>query len=114
MTAGQLVYLDAGFLKLTDCNLSAAAAKVTGVAINSGGAGQHINYVTKDPSLAIGATVAIGTVYISSSTAGGIAPSADATTGHFVTVVGVGVSTTRINFDPGLAAEVDGTLVARV
>lgn len=111
ITAGQLVYLDSNTLKLTDNDASAAAAVVAGIAVNGGSAGQPVTYVTSDPKLAIGATVAVGAVYTSSGTAGGIAPIGDKATGDFITVVAVGVSTTQVNFSL-MPASVDGVLIA--
>jgi len=46
--------------------------------------------------ITIGGTVVVGTVYTSSSTAGGIAPVTDNATGDYVSVIGVGISATVI------------------
>jgi hypothetical protein len=101
ITAGQPVYLTSnGAVAPADANASATTANVLGIAENGGGTGQRISVITKDPSLVIGATVAIGDVLILSATAGGIAPVADLATGHFCTVLGVAISTTAINFAP--------------
>lgn len=101
ITAGQVVYLNSsGTVAPADANASAATAAVLGIAENGGGAGQRISVITKDPALVIGATVAVGDILVLSATAGGIAPAADLTTGHYATVLGVAVSTTAINFDP--------------
>lgn len=112
ITAGQLVYLDSNTLKLTDNDASAAAAKVAGIAVCGASPGQPCTYVTKDPKLAIGATVSIGAVYTNSGTPGGIAPIGDKATGDFIVVVAVGVSTTQVNFDVNMTASVDDVLVA--
>ena len=101
ITAGQVVYLNSsGTVAPADANASAATAAVLGLAENGGGAGQRISVITQDPALVIGATVAVGDILVLSATAGGIAPAADLTTGHYATVLGVAVSTTAINFDP--------------
>lgn len=101
ITAGQVVYLNSsGTVAPADANASAATAAVLGIAENGGGAGQRISVITADPALVIGATVAVGDILVLSATAGGIAPAADLTTGHYATVLGVAVSTTAINFDP--------------
>lgn len=103
VTAGQPVYLTtSGTVAPADANDSTKAS-VLGIAENGGAAGQPISVVTKDPAFALGATVAIGDVLILSATAGGIAPVADATTGDFVTVLGVAVSTSAINLNPTAA-----------
>lgn len=100
ITAGQPVYvLTAGTIGPADANDSTKAT-VLGIAENGGATGQRISVVTEDPAFVLGATVAIGDVLMASTTAGGIAPVADATTGDFVTVLGVAVSTSAINLKP--------------
>lgn len=101
ITAGQVVYqLTAGTVAPADANGASPLFNVLGIAENGGGAGQRISVITEDPALAIGATVAIGDVFILSATAGGIADVADAAAGYYVTVLGVAVSTSAINFKP--------------
>lgn len=99
ITAGQLVYLDVttGTWKLTDTNV-VASADVDGIAIVSTASGAPITVITQDDDLTLGGTAAKGTIYIASATAGGIAPSADLTTGWYAVVVGLGKSTTKIIF----------------
>lgn len=113
ITAGQLIYLDSTDLdtrsapkaKLADCNSATAAVRsVAGIAINSASAGQRVSYVYKDTALVIASSgLTAGTIYGLSATAGGIAPSADFTTGWYVSVVAVAKNTTTIYFSaPGL------------
>jgi len=101
ITAGQPVYSDASDekkLKLADSN-DLDLTNVIGIALNDAAADQPVNYVRKDPSLTIGATVAIGEVYVLSSTAGGVAPVADLSAGQEAVIMGVGISTTQIAVD---------------
>jgi hypothetical protein len=51
--------------------------------------------------LTLGAAAAptVGIIYCVSATAGGIAPSADLTTGDYVTILGVGATTNRLAVD---------------
>jgi hypothetical protein len=107
VTAGQLVYLDTadtdaqgiGKAKLSDANGAAALRVVDGIAVNSASAGQVIAYVVYDPALVIAASgLTANQILLSSATAGGIAPSADLTTGWYLTVVGVVKSGTTIFF----------------
>jgi hypothetical protein len=100
ITAGQLVYIDTttNTWKLTDANLSAAAADVDGIAGNTAGAGQALTVITADDDLTLGGTTAKGTIYIASGTAGGIAPAADLVSGWYAIVVAVGKDTTKIRF----------------
>lgn len=113
ITAGQLIYLDSTDLdtksrpkaKLADANSATAAVRsVAGMAINSASAGQRVSYVYQDPALVIAASgLTAGTIYGLSATAGGLAPSADFTTGWYVSVVAVAKNTTTIYFSaPGL------------
>lgn len=114
ITAGQLIYQDTadvdaagqGKAKLSDANGSTALRVVDGLAINSASAGQIVAFVTYDPSLQIASSgLTANTILIASATAGGIAPSADLTTGWYLTVVAVVKSTTTIFFRaPGLVS----------
>lgn len=103
ITAGMPIYKDttaSNVLKAADAS-ALASSLVCGIALNGGATGQTIEYVTRDPALVIGATVAVGAVYVLSATAGGIAPEADIQSGEFVTLLGVANSTTTINFSTG-------------
>ena len=112
IAAGQLVYLDTadvdaagtGKAKLSDANGATALRVVDGIAASSASAGQDISIVTYDPALVIAASgLTANQILLSSATAGGIAPSADLTTGWYLTVVGVVKSGTTIFFRaPGL------------
>lgn len=104
ITAGQPVYLDSttNTYKLADNNdTSAALSVVRGIALHAAATGQPLKIQTRGP-ITIGATVASGSVYVLSATAGGIAPVADLATGNRCTILGVGLngSTTRINLQP--------------
>lgn len=101
ITAGKLVYKSAtdNKLYLADGDSATAAVRdVVGIAIVTAAAGTECTYVTEDPNLTIGGTVVVGTIYVLSATAGGIAPAADLTTGWFTTVIGVGTTTGTIAF----------------
>ncbi len=115
ITAGQLIYLDTGDLdsagvgkaKLTDCNSGTALVRVVdGIAVNGASAGQPVEYVTYDSALVVAASgLTANQIWISSATAGGIAPSADLTTGWYLTAVAVVKSATTIFFRaPGLVS----------
>lgn len=114
ITAGQLIYQDTadvdaagqGKAKLSDANGATALRVVDGIAINSASAGQIVAFVTYDPALQIASSgLTANTILISSATAGGIAPSADLTTGWYLTVIAVVKNTTSIFFRaPGLVS----------
>jgi hypothetical protein len=73
--------------------------KVAGIAINGASSGQRVNVCYEDPNFTLGATVVIGDTIWASATAGGITKTASegVVTGNFVSVLGVAISTTKIN-----------------
>jgi len=96
ITAGQSVYKDAnGVYQLADANLSAVAAVTKGIALNGAASGQPLA-VAIGGTMNPGFTVTVGTIYVQSATAGGIAPSTDLTTGWRTTVIGVGLTSTSL------------------
>jgi hypothetical protein len=102
ITRGQLVYKKASDRKIYKADANSATAEVrdcVGIAVTDSSTGGPIAYVTEDPNLAIAASgLTNGTVYILSATPGGLAPEADATTGWFVTVVGIAKNATTLAF----------------
>lgn len=97
ITAGQVLYLDSttGTLKLADNNLSAAAATPVGIALNGGASGQPIEYLYEDDDFTPGATLTQGLLYVLSGTAGGIAPSADLTSGMYPSLLFIAKSAAK-------------------
>jgi hypothetical protein len=97
VTAGQPVYrnqTDAGKLYRTDADAEASSV-CAGIALHAAAAGQPLEFLTSGP-IDIGATVAVGQVYVVSTNAGGIAPYADLASGDYVSLLGVGTTTGRI------------------
>jgi hypothetical protein len=108
LTAGQSLYLDSadGRYKLCDNDSATVAARsFAGIALHAAATGQPIAVLTDGP-ITIGATVAVGTIYCTSSTAGGIAPSADNGTGDYVTIIGIATSTSVVKVQPLAAGAV--------
>jgi hypothetical protein len=96
ITAGQAVYVNASDrLALADADLSATAAAAVGIALNNAAANQPCSYAVGG-DVTINAVATVGTIYVLSGTAGGVAPAADLASGDFVTVLGVGKTTTSI------------------
>ncbi len=98
LTAGQAIYKDssvpgAEVMRLADADASATAAAVKGIALHACAAGQPIKYQI-DGDITIGATLTVGTLYVVSASAGGIAPVSDYTTNWYGSVVGIGKTTT--------------------
>lgn len=100
ITAGQALYFDSSTntWKLCDNDNATAAVRVfAGIALNSASSGQPL-HVQVSGVITIGATVAVGTVYTTSATAGGIAPSSDLSTGEYTSIIGVALTTGTIEF----------------
>lgn len=99
ITQGQPIYIDSatGTAKLAIATSLAGAAAV-GIALNSAAAGQYVTY-QKAGAITIGATVAAGTAYYVSGTAGKICPEADLGSGKYVTLLGFGISATQIQIN---------------
>lgn len=97
ITAGQPVYKDStDSHKLKTCDADAQASSVcVGIALHAASADQPLEYLTNGP-IDIGATVTVGQVYVVSTTAGGIAPYSDLASGDYVSILGVGTTTGRI------------------
>lgn len=99
ITAGQTLYKDTSDgdkYKLYDADgATAIIRKLAGVALNGAAAGQPVT-IQYEGNITIGSVTAAGTVYLGSDTAGGIRPNVDSNTGDYVTVLGIGISTTEI------------------
>lgn len=99
ITAGQTLYADSSdsdSLKLADADDTAAKATVVGIALHGASDGQPLQYI-KTGTITIGGTVAVGTVYVQSGTAGGIAPVADLASGDYTTTLGIGKTASTID-----------------
>ena len=96
ITAGQTLYKHTdGKLLKCDCT-SAIKARAVGVALNDAAADQPVTYI-KSGGLNPGGTVVVGTVYGVTDTAGGIGDIAERGSGDFITILGVGVTASRID-----------------
>jgi hypothetical protein len=101
LTAGQAVYQSTADNKMYPSLASGTALQATfaGVALHASLAGQPIAYQTGG-NITIGATVVVGTIYVVSTNAGGIAPWADLIATNNVTVIGYGLNATTITYSP--------------
>lgn len=98
ITAGQTVYedtADSSKFKLADNNASTMTAKCVGIALHGASNGQPLTVVYEDDDFQPGATLVTGTIYVLSSTAGGIAPASDLTSGNFPVVLFVAKSASK-------------------
>lgn len=94
VTAGMPVrkQTDGTFIAATDA--SAAGANVEGIALSGGASGQPFVY-QRGGNINLGATVAAGAIYVL-STSGGICKDDDVAGGEYITVLGVGISTSLV------------------
>lgn len=103
IVAGNTLYVDTATstLKLADSNGTTPANSLTGMALNGGGSGQPISYVTSDASLNIGVSVTSGAVVYLSDTPGAVtATYSDIAAASTVIVLGVGNTDGTLNFSP--------------
>ena len=95
ITQGQPFYLSSNRAYKTDADVS-TKHKVAGIAMTAASTNGYFIGATEG-LVAIGATVAIGTVYVISPTAGSIMPSADLASDDYVSILGVGTTTAIID-----------------
>lgn len=95
ITAGQVCYIDTSNTAQKAITTSAITAAARGIALNGASSGQPLRLMTAG-TITIGGTSVVGKIYIVSATAGGVAPVTDTATTQFVTVIGIGVSATKI------------------
>jgi hypothetical protein len=107
ITAGMAVYLKASDSRWWKAQADGTAAEsgngtTLGIAVCGASAGQPLVIDTADSAgITIGGTVVVGTIYVVSATAGGICPEADITAGQYLSILGVGSSTTVIKMLTG-------------
>jgi hypothetical protein len=95
LTAGLVLTINTSSQLVAASNSSAVNAAVAGIALNGASVNQRVDYLIAG-NLDIGATVAVGKVYVL-GTAGGIIPVDDVAGGEFITVVGVGLAASGPN-----------------
>lgn len=98
ITAGMLVYkhTDTKYYKAQHDG-TAAQATLYGIALNSApGANQPLQVQTNG-GVNPGGTVVVGTIYCASENAGGIAPSTDVGQNDYMSIFGVGLTSSKID-----------------
>lgn len=95
IAAGQCLYLDSttSTLKLAQSDGTAAEVAAVGIALNAAASGQPVMYAPDGATMNIGATTSKATTYCVATTAGGIAPQADLTSGHRICQLGYATAT---------------------
>ena len=82
----------------TDANDTAIKAQAKGIAITPASTDGYF-LLAVDGLINLGATLAVGQIYVCSATKGGIAPYADLTTNDFVTILGVATTTALLDIN---------------
>ncbi len=108
LTAGLAVRLSSGTV-IAATDASAAGSAALGYALNGASSGQPVE-VHKGGNINLGATLAVGKVYVL-STDGATAPVDDIATGEYITVMGVAISTSVLTM-PGGGPLVSGVAAA--
>ena len=105
ITAGQALYIDSSDSNKakTALTTNAATANCVGLAMHAASANQPIRVMTGGV-VTIGGTSAAGQPYTLSDNAGGLAAAADNGSGDYVTVIAVGLSTTKIKLGINVSA----------
>lgn len=105
VSAGMAVYQDRADSKLRPATNAggAGAANVKGIALHGAADGQPLRVQTAG-NIAIGGTTMVGEHYALGATAGQILPADELALGAFVTIIGIGASTNRLQ----LAIEASG------
>ena len=82
----------------TDANDTAIKAQAKGIAITPASTDGYF-LLAVDGLVNLGATLAVGQIYVCSATKGGIAPYADLTTNDFVSIVGIATTTALLEIN---------------
>ncbi len=111
LTAGMILYKDTADenkYKKARANASGTAAG-DGIALHSAASGQPILVAKpqRGGDINLGATLAVGTIYVvSAGAAGGIAPLTDLSSGHYPVIIGVATTSSNLSMtliDPSVA-----------
>lgn len=95
---GKTLYQNTTTLKhlLADADTD-AESEFTGIAITDGTDGSDMLIAPPGANINVGATTTAGTIYVLSTTPGGIAPWADLGTGDYVVVLFIGTGTANVD-----------------
>ena len=98
VTQGQPGYLltTDGKYYQTDADDTAAKAVAAGIFLTAASTDGYAVLAMPGSTINLGATLAVGTVYVLSGTKGGICPAADLATGDYTTILGVATTTSSL------------------
>ncbi len=109
ITAGQVLYLTtAGVAMKSQADGTTLEATIAGVALNGGATGQPIAYAKHGSVINPGATMALGDVYCSSVTAGGIGLMEELASTNKISRLGWPLTTTSLKIDIANTGTVHG------
>lgn len=98
ITAGMPVYKDTSTGKYVAADADSATALArspVGIALHAASDGQPLTIQTGG-DINMGATLTVGTIYCLSDVAGAVRPSADNSTGDYVTILGVAIAANKL------------------
>lgn len=107
LTAGMPVYKDPADNRYKRSDANAATAllrRVDGICLTGSSAGQPL-FVMKSGILGVGVILTQGLIYVLSDAVGQIMPSADLSAGEYTAIIGVALSTSRLQLaisNPGV------------
>jgi len=100
VTAGDAVYKDTSDSnEYKRCDSTVAASTVIGgIAITNAGDGEPLIIQTAG-DCNVGGTVVVGMVFVVSTNAGKLAPLADVASGEYVSIIGYGITSSKLRMD---------------
>lgn len=99
ITQGMPVYLASdGKYYQTDANDTAVKAQAKGIAVSPAATDGYF-LMAVDGLVNLGATLAVGQIYVVSATKGAIAPYGDLTTNDYVTILGIATTTALMDIN---------------
>lgn len=100
LTQGQPIYQTAGKWYRCDANDTAAKAVCQAIVLTPTATDGYFAYATPGAEIDLGATLAVGEVYVVSADVGAIAPIADLVSTNYVTTLGTATTTSTLVFNP--------------
>jgi hypothetical protein len=100
LTQGQPAYQVNGQWFRADANDGLVKSQASAIALTPAATGETVVLANGNAEINLGATLAVGEVYVVSATVGAIAPYADLVANDYVTILGVAKTTAILAFNP--------------
>jgi hypothetical protein len=100
LTQGQPAYQVNGQWFRADANDGLLKSQARAIVLTPAATGENVLLAGANSEVNLGATLAVGQVYVVSATVGAIAPYADLVTNDYVTILGVAKTTAILAFNP--------------